>query len=175
VDASEILTELARLRDRRAELDLAERALIESAREAGASWAQIASALGLASRQAAEQRLLRLSAGDTRDPVQARVSRARQRIVDNPFGPVIADLRWAASAAHHQIATIDGWDAVHPRASLVRIALELAVSAPPGGLYELVRQAVEDSSQLPASQLPPVAREAIRKLALTLEAATPKI
>jgi hypothetical protein len=175
VDASGILSALARLREQRAELDLAERGLIESAREAGVGWARIASALGLASRQAAEQRLLRLSAGSTRDPVQARATRARQRFVDSPFGSVIAELRSAASAAHRQITTIDGWDGIHPRAALVRVALELAISAPPSGLYELVRQAMEDSAQLPASQVPPAAGEAIRKLALTLEAATPKI
>ncbi|GIH03211.1 hypothetical protein Rhe02_12780 [Rhizocola hellebori] len=175
MDASEIQNALARLRDQRAELDLAERALIEQAREAGLGWAQIASALGLASRQAAEQRLLRLSAGSTRDPVQARAKRAKQRIVDNPFGPSIAELRSAARAAQIQVAIVDGWDALHPRAGLIRRSLELAVSAPPSGLYELARQAIEDSTQLPVAEVPPAAGEAIRKLALTLEAATPKI
>jgi hypothetical protein len=92
-----------------------------------------------------------------------------------PFGPEIAELRSAAAAAHRQIIAIDGWDGLHPRAGLVRIALELAVSAPPSGLYELVRQAVEDSAQLPESEVPPAAGEEIRKLALTLEATTPKI
>jgi hypothetical protein len=175
VDASEILAALAGLRDQRAELDLAERGLISSARAAGVGWAQIASALGLASRQAAEQRLLRLSAGSTRDPVQARASRARQRIVDAPFGPAIADLRSAAGATLRTIVAIDGWEGLHPRAGLVRVALELAVSAPPGGLYELVRQAVDDAAQLSGSEVPPAAREAIRRLTLTLEATTPKI
>jgi hypothetical protein len=175
MEASEILIALARLRERRTELDLAERALIESARDAGLGWAQIASGLGLGSRQAAEQRLMRLSAGSTRDPVQARAARAKQRIVDKPFGSKISELRSATSAAIHQIATIDGWDSVHPRAALVRIALELAVSASPSGLYELVRQAVEDSAHLSESEMPPAAGEAIRKLALTLEATTPNI
>lgn len=175
MDIAATLAALTGLRAQRAELDRAERALIESAREAGVGWAQIASALGLASRQAAEQRLLRLSGQASRDPVEVRAARVRQRIVDDMFGPQITELRSAASIALRHMAPADTWDGIHPRASLVRIALELAVSAPPGGLYELVRQAIDDSSRWPPADLPTGAAEALRQLALTFEASTPKI
>ena len=79
------------------------------------------------------------------------------------------------AAAHRDVIAVDGWDALHPRAGLVRVGLELAVSAPPGALYELARQAVEDSSGLPADEIGPEAAEALQKLALTLEASTPKM
>ncbi len=67
------------------------------------------------------------------------------------------------------------WDTLHPRAALVRIALELAASAPPGALYELARQAVEDSSQIPTDVVPAEAGESLRKLALTLTSDGPRI
>ena len=168
MDPVEILAELARLRTVRQDLDRAERELIEEAREQGVGWARIAESLGLATRQAAEQRLLRLSAGTSRDPSHGRVLRQEQRIVDEKFGPALAAIRKAASAAARRVTAVDGWDTRHPRAALVRIALELAVSAPPGALYELVQQAIDDSAQIPEALLPAEVAQALRKLALTL-------
>lgn len=54
-----------------------ESGLIETAREAGASWADLAEPLGVASRQAAERRYLRLRPGRGRHRGTARPSRPR--------------------------------------------------------------------------------------------------
>jgi hypothetical protein len=86
---AEALAALVSVRELRARLDAWEPRLIAAARRGGATWAEIAPALGVASRQAAERRFLRLhqSAGDaagTRDDrVQAvRDRRAGDRAVD---------------------------------------------------------------------------------------------
>jgi hypothetical protein len=57
----ELLDALVLLHWVQAELSVAEHTLIESARRAGVSWQAIAPALGVASRQAAERRFLRLA------------------------------------------------------------------------------------------------------------------
>jgi hypothetical protein len=92
------------LRRLRARLDTWEPRLIALAREAGASWAQLAPVLGVASRQAAERRYLRLHqpddgpAGATRDErVQAvRDRRAGDRAVSAWARDHGADLRQLA-------------------------------------------------------------------------------
>src|SRR5690242_3298882 len=58
--SARFLTALALLRELRAELATWEPDLIDAARRQGASWEQLAPALGVASRQAAERRYLRL-------------------------------------------------------------------------------------------------------------------
>ncbi len=60
VVATHMLDGLALLRQIRTELAAWEPELITAARRAGASWTQLAPALGVASRQAAERRYLRL-------------------------------------------------------------------------------------------------------------------
>lgn len=57
------LARLRALRRRRRRLDAEERDLITTARAAGASWQDIAAALGIQSRQGAEQRYRRLNRG----------------------------------------------------------------------------------------------------------------
>lgn len=99
-----VLAALSELRELRASLDRWEPRLIAAAREAGASWAQLAGALGVASRQAAERRYLRLHqpeqepAGATRDQrVQAvRDRRAGDRAVSDWARTHGADLRQLA-------------------------------------------------------------------------------
>lgn len=59
-DAREVLTALMLLRTLRDELSGWEPQLIEAARALGTSWADLAPALGVASRQAAEKRYLRV-------------------------------------------------------------------------------------------------------------------
>jgi hypothetical protein len=74
-DALGALETLHRLRE---QLAAWEPLLIEAAREAGASWARIAPALGVTSRQAAERRYLRLRPGrDTSLTREERVRAAR--------------------------------------------------------------------------------------------------
>jgi hypothetical protein len=63
VDAEEALDALEALHSLREELATWEPLLIEAAREAGTSWARLAPALGVTSRQAAERRYLRLRPG----------------------------------------------------------------------------------------------------------------
>src|SRR5262249_44127641 len=95
---------LLALRHLRDQLDAWEPELVAAARAAGASWAELAPVLGVASRQAAERRYLRTRTpgqgeGDlTRDQrVQAeRDRRAGNRAVDAWAGEHGADLRQLA-------------------------------------------------------------------------------
>ncbi|MFI6096163.1 hypothetical protein ACIA8G_11445 [Lentzea sp. NPDC051213] len=87
LSTTQVLAALVLLRELRAELTDWEPQLIAAARELGTSWADLAPALGVASRQAAERRYLRLRpsdlAGSTGDErVQAeRDRRAGDRAV----------------------------------------------------------------------------------------------
>jgi len=100
----EVLAALVALRELRDRLDGWEPRLIAAARRAGASWAVLAPVLGVASRQAAERRYLRLDRGEgaagdaTREErVQAvRDRRAGDRAVDEWARDNRADLRQLA-------------------------------------------------------------------------------
>ena len=72
------LDALASLQSERRRLDEEELRLLAEARRAGLSWAAIAPALGVASRQAAEQRYLRLLSGDPRPARELRKQEASQ-------------------------------------------------------------------------------------------------
>jgi hypothetical protein len=74
--ALETLLLLREVRDRLAGW---EPALIEAAREAGASWADLAQPLGVASRQAAERRYLRVRPGPSDSTGEERVQATRDR------------------------------------------------------------------------------------------------
>ncbi|WNV87832.1 hypothetical protein [Umezawaea sp. Da 62-37] len=74
------LAAIALLRELRAELADWEPRLITAARELGTSWADLAPALGVASRQAAERRYLRLRGSDqTGSTGEQRVQAERDR------------------------------------------------------------------------------------------------
>ncbi|MEE6259671.1 hypothetical protein [Plantactinospora sonchi] len=75
--AAQVLDALVLLRHLRAELETWEPRLIAAARERGASWADLAPALGVASRQAAERRYLRLRPADVGEPPRTRDDRVR--------------------------------------------------------------------------------------------------
>ncbi|MFI1936006.1 type III effector protein [Streptomyces purpureus] len=77
--AEEALATLLLLRRIREELAGWESGLIEVARDAGASWADLAAPLGVASRQAAERRYLRLRPGDGGATGEERVKATRDR------------------------------------------------------------------------------------------------
>jgi hypothetical protein len=103
-DSAEFLTALAVLRQVREQLAAWEPELIDAARANGASWAQLAPALGVASRQAAERRALRLrpSADESATTGDQRVSaerdrRAQTRAVDAWARGHGADLRVLAA------------------------------------------------------------------------------
>src|SRR4051794_10581403 len=75
-----LLAALTELRLLREELAGWEPELITAARGAGASWVALAPALGVASRQAAERRYLRLQPSDTGERTgEARVDAERDR------------------------------------------------------------------------------------------------
>nr|WP_254705586.1 type III effector protein [Streptomyces vilmorinianum] len=73
------LASLLLLREVRDELGSWESGLIEAARDAGASWAELAHPLGVASRQAAERRYLRLRPGADGTTAEQRVRATRDR------------------------------------------------------------------------------------------------
>ncbi|MET9498392.1 type III effector protein [Streptomyces sp. NPDC006552] len=73
------LASLLLLRQIREELSGWETGLIESARDAGASWAELAHPLGVASRQAAERRYLRNRPGPSGSTAEERVRATRGR------------------------------------------------------------------------------------------------
>src|SRR4051812_9483562 len=79
-DQDRLLSALAGLRVLREELARWEPELITAARAAGASWVALAPALGVASRQAAERRYLRLQPSNTGEKTgEARVDAERDR------------------------------------------------------------------------------------------------
>ncbi|MEV4143670.1 HSP18 transcriptional regulator [Amycolatopsis sp. NPDC049691] len=79
-DREALLTALTGLRVLREELAAWEPELITAARSAGASWVALAPALGVASRQAAERRYLRLQPSHTGEKTgEARVDAERDR------------------------------------------------------------------------------------------------
>ncbi|RSS60791.1 type III effector protein [Streptomyces sp. WAC06614] len=111
-DPQAALATLLLLREVRERLAGWESGLIETARAAGASWADLAGPLGVASRQAAERRYLRLrpgAAGSTGEQrVQAaRDRRAAQRSVNAWARDHAADLRQLAG----QVAALTDLDA----------------------------------------------------------------
>lgn len=79
-DQETLLTALTGLRELREELAGWEPELITAARAAGASWVALAPALGVASRQAAERRYLRLQPSGTGETTaEGRVDAERDR------------------------------------------------------------------------------------------------
>ncbi|WP_410626942.1 HSP18 transcriptional regulator [Amycolatopsis sp. cmx-8-4] len=114
VSADRILASLAALRSLREQLGAWEPELIAAARDGGASWAALAPALGVASRQAAERRFLRLRPSATGEETgEARVHAERDRRAGDR---AVADWARRNSAVLRQLAgqvsALDGLDAV---------------------------------------------------------------
>jgi hypothetical protein len=156
------LSDLRAIPAARARLDAEELELIDRARRAGATWAQIATALGLTSRQAAEQRRLRLAA----------MVRPVRGDLDHGYGARLADLRTAAVELHRRIGADRRWDARFGRAALVRETLAATPEAVGGGLFSLVRDAVGDLESA-GCPLPQPTAAAVRRLREALAAASP--
>ncbi|MBW4719671.1 hypothetical protein [Saccharothrix obliqua] len=169
------LVELARL-----EVDLVEVALIERARDAGASWSRIAAGLGLRSRQAAEQRYLRLTAlrrsgPAERDPQVARElqrsRRIRDRLIDE-YAPLLEGLTSAILADSEN--NPERWDAAPdpqriPVMTRLSILRRQASSAPPAIIYALLTDIARTLSQMRnryPSTLPPSILEGFERLSL---------
>ncbi|RSS40997.1 type III effector protein [Streptomyces sp. WAC08241] len=77
--SEEALAALLLLRELREQLAHWEPGLIEAARDAGASWAELAHPLGVTSRQAAERRYLRVRPGSPGTTGEQRVQATRDR------------------------------------------------------------------------------------------------
>lgn len=111
-DPAEVLEALVRIRSLREQLTSWEPRLIDVARTSGISWGQLAPALGVASRQAAERRYLRqarqaTSAGPMTGEQRlraARDQRAGDRAVSSWARDNAADLRRLAG----QVTALDG-------------------------------------------------------------------
>jgi phosphoglycolate phosphatase-like HAD superfamily hydrolase len=157
------LTALRAIPAERARLDARELALIDRSRREGATWAEVAEALGLGSRQAAEQRRLRLTSAV--HPVAAEL--------DLGLGAEVAVLRAATAELHRRVGADRRWDRRFTRAALVRQTLAAAPEAPVSALYALVAAAVADLSAAGAP-LPAPTRAAVTRLRSALEAATPQ-
>ncbi|WP_433166964.1 hypothetical protein [Kribbella sp. CA-247076] len=111
--ADDVLEALVVLRELRERLGDWEPRLIEAARAAGISWIQLAPALGVTSRQAAERRYLRLNPRASQPELNgeqrvqaARDQRAGDRAVAVWARDNAADLRRLAG----QVAALDGLD-----------------------------------------------------------------
>jgi hypothetical protein len=142
--------ELREIAAARARLDDRELDLIDRARRQGATWAQIADALGLRSRQAAEQRRQRL--------VAAAWARRRSQDVRYGFGPLRAEVANLLAA----IAADPHWEQRFVRAPLVRDTLATAAEADAGALFALSAQAAADLAA--AGALPRDLRRAVDRL-----------
>jgi hypothetical protein len=160
----DVMDALARLAHVRNDIDRVERELIGAARDRHVTWPDIATALGLGSRQAAEQRWLRLRGATSRDPGRVREDQRAQRTVDAEHGEELAQLRAAAIEAHRRIEADHGWDDRHDRAALARATLAAAISAPPGALYSLCTNALDDLAAMAVVRLPPALAAAVRRL-----------
>ncbi|MGC5028464.1 hypothetical protein [Micromonospora sp. DT229] len=128
------LDRLAGIPAARDRLDEAELDLIDQARQAGATWHQVAGALGLSSRQAAEQRRQRLAAG----------RRARRVAADRRWPGEVAGLRATLTGLHRWIEADRRWDGRFPGADLTRQTVLLALDAEPGALHDLARHVAAD-------------------------------
>jgi hypothetical protein len=170
-DSRRALEALTHLTDVRLALDRAEYELIAQARLDRIGWPRIAVALGLRSRQAAEQRWLRLAGPANRDPSQARIDRRGQRDVDAAAGPAIVELRSATVAAYRVITADLEWGGDHPRAELVHATLAMALTAPPSALYALVDTVITDLDTAQLRHRPAAVADAIGRLRTALNTA----
>jgi hypothetical protein len=128
----ELLDALTALRELRDELARWEPELINAARTTGASWATLAPALGVASRQAAERRFLRLQPSTTGESTaEGRVDAERDRRA--------ADKAVAAWARRHattlrqlagQVSTLDDLGDAGGQASATALGAALGTNDP---------------------------------------------
>ncbi|MEU4426419.1 hypothetical protein AB0F81_37835 [Actinoplanes sp. NPDC024001] len=161
------LSDLRAIPARRASLDAEELELIDRARRDGATWPEIAAALGLASRQAAEQRRLRLARAAERESRPHRVQ------LDVGYGESVRHLRESAVELHRRVGADRRWDGRFARAVLVRETLAAAPDAPAGALFDLAAAALADLSEPEIPVLPAPLRAAVSRMRTALTAARP--
>ena len=150
--------ELEAIAAQRERLDERELALIDRIRREGATWGQVATALGLASRQAAEQRRQRLAVAVD------RALRSRRREQDRRYGEPIEALREAVCELCAAIRADGRWGGRFVRAALVRDTLTLAEVAEPGPMFALAAQAAADLGESGVEVLPGAVRDGVLQL-----------
>lgn len=137
--ADDVLAALTMMDDARARLDALERDLLRAARSRDASWATVAGALGLSTRQSAESRALRLersqNGSDGRDVAAQRADRARQRNTDAWLAAHEERIRTVCSQI---IDATPAWPHLtgNPLARVHRLAATLASGAGPAHLAD---------------------------------------
>ncbi|MBX7266899.1 hypothetical protein KIF24_13265 [Micromonospora sp. Llam7] len=153
-DPLDQLADIPATRDR---LDDTELDLIDRARQAGATWNRVAAALGLGSRQAAEQRRQRLAVART----------ARRADSDRRWPAEVGALRGLLTELRRWTDADRRWDTRFPRAALTRRTIALALEAEPGALFDL---AVRIRADLPVTDpgLPGPVRDVARDLTIAL-------
>jgi hypothetical protein len=156
-----VLDQIAAVRVARERLDERELGLIERARWAGVTWTAIAQALGVASRQAAQQRHQRLAAA----------LRSRRRRDDLDHAPDLAVLRDALTDIERWIVLDRDWNGRFRRAALVRATLAAALDAPPGALFALATHVAADLAGA-GKRLPAPVRMALDRCQRILDGAT---
>jgi hypothetical protein len=104
VDGAELLAALTALRELRDQLTDWEPALIGAARARGITWSEIAPALGLTSRQAAERRYLRLNPSSDDEPETTRERRVQAARDKRSGDRVVAGWARENAAALRQLA-----------------------------------------------------------------------
>ncbi|MBM2615221.1 hypothetical protein JIG36_06545 [Actinoplanes sp. LDG1-06] len=154
------LSDLRAVPAARARLDAQELDLIDRARREGATWGEIADALGLRSRQAAEQRRLRLVAA---------VGAGEQG--PDAYGESLARLRKAALELHRRVGADRRWDRRFTRAVLVRETLSAVPHAAGGALFALAQAVIADLAEV---VLPAPTAAAVERLRVALAEASPK-
>jgi hypothetical protein len=152
------LIELSQIRSDRARLDDRELRLIERARHEGATWVEIAAALGLSSRQAAQQRHQRL----------IEAARVRRHALDVGYAPQIAALRAAVADIQRWIDADRRWDSRFRRAGLVRNTVAATRDAEPGALFALATHIADDLAQAGTHRLPKAVQRMTAALAIVL-------
>jgi len=123
-DPEQAIAALLLLRQVREQLAGWEPGLIETAREAGASWADLAHPLGVSSRQAAERRYLRVRPGETGTTKEQRVQATRdQRAADRSVAAWAQD---HAATLRQLAGTITGLPGLPDTATSAIAALQAA-------------------------------------------------
>jgi hypothetical protein len=154
-DANEVLAALMLLRQLRDELSGWEPQLIEAARALGTSWADLAPALGVASRQAAEKRYLRVrrtgESGTGDERVQAeRDRRAGDKAVSAWARQNASTLRMLAAQVGPHHAAVQEALGQEDAANLLAPLADAAPALRPGhpGLADRIAEIAQQTDQV---------------------------
>jgi hypothetical protein len=89
------------------------------------------------------------------------------------YGERIVSLREAVVQFHSRIRADSAWSEAFTRAALVQDTVSAALQAPPGSLFSLVEEVVQDLAAVPPSLVRPW-RDALDRLRQAFAEAAPK-